>query len=163
MTSRLIVSDPKVTINALFHREGMFRFDSAERANREPAASVPLQVFDVCSRPIAGFLERLHRPMAIFAAHELIAFCERFEDSAWEPTPTHLHLALCHHRRFLLSSHGYEMPPNKVSAPIPTAASSISSPASKPSHSASDLASSSSAPQTPAANSPTLSSRDHHR
>jgi hypothetical protein len=40
---------------ALFQREGMFRFDSAERANREPAAGVSLQVFDVGSGSVAGF------------------------------------------------------------------------------------------------------------
>ncbi len=85
----------------------MFRFESAERANREPAAGVSLQVFDVGSGSVAGFFERLHRAMAIFAAHELIAFCEGFVEGAWEPTPTYLHLALHHHRRFLLSSHWY--------------------------------------------------------
>ena len=83
----------------------MFRFDSAERANREPAAGVSLQVFEVGSGSVAGFFERLYRAMAIFAAHDLIAFCEGFVEGAWEPTPTHLHLALRHHRRFLLSSH----------------------------------------------------------
>ena len=83
----------------------MFRFDSAERANREPAAGMSLQVFDVGSRSVARFFERLHRAMAIFAAHDLIAFRERFVESAREPTPTHLHLALRHHRRFFLSSH----------------------------------------------------------
>ena len=83
----------------------MFRFDSAERANREPTAGVPLQVFDVGSGSVAEFFERLYWAMAIFAAHDLIAFCEGFVERAWEPTPTHLHLALRHHRRFLLSSH----------------------------------------------------------
>jgi len=33
-------------------------------------------VFDVGSGSVAGFFERLHRAMAIFAAHDLIAFCE---------------------------------------------------------------------------------------
>jgi hypothetical protein len=56
---------------ALFQREGMFRFDSAERANREPAAGVSLQVFDVGPGSEARFFECLHRAMAIFAAHEL--------------------------------------------------------------------------------------------
>ena len=56
----------------------MFRFDSAERADREAAAGVSLQVLDVGSGSVAGFFERLHRAMAIFAAHELIAFCEGF-------------------------------------------------------------------------------------
>ena len=83
----------------------MFRLDSAERANREPAAGVSLQVFDVGSGSEAGFFECLHRAMAIFAAHELIAFCEGFVEGAWEPTPTHLHLALRHHRRFFPGSH----------------------------------------------------------
>jgi len=83
----------------------MLRFDSIERANREPAAGVSLKVFDVGSGSVAGFLERLHRAVAIFAAHDLIAFCERFVEGAWEPTSTHLHLALRHHRRFLLSRH----------------------------------------------------------
>ncbi len=83
----------------------MFRFDSAERANREPAAGVSLQVFDVGPGSVAGFFERLHRAVAIFAAHELSAFCEGFPESAWEPTAAHLHLALGHHRRFFLNSH----------------------------------------------------------
>ena len=83
----------------------MFRFDSAERANREAAAGVSLQVFDVGSGSEARFFERLHRAMAILAAHDLTAFCEGFEDGAWEPTPAHLHLALRHHRRFLPGRH----------------------------------------------------------
>ncbi len=78
----------------------MFRFDSAERTNREPAPGVSLQVFDVGSGSVAGFLERLHRAVAIFATHDFSAFCERFEDRAWKPAPPHLHLALRHHRRF---------------------------------------------------------------
>ena len=90
---------------ALFQRKWMFRFGSAERADREAAAGVSLQVFDVGSGSVAGFFERLHRAVAIFAAHKLIAFCEGFVEGAWEPTPTHLHLALRHHRRFFLGSH----------------------------------------------------------
>ena len=88
---------------ALFQREGMFRFDSTKRADWEPTAGMSLKMFDVGSGSVAGFFERLHRAMAIFAAHELIALCEGFIDGAWEPTPTHLHLALRHHRRFLLN------------------------------------------------------------
>jgi hypothetical protein len=65
----------------------MFRFDSAERANREPASAVSLQVFDVGSGSVAGFFERLHRAMAIFAAHDLIAFCEGFVEGAWSQRP----------------------------------------------------------------------------
>jgi hypothetical protein len=83
----------------------MFGFDSTEAANREPAAVVSLKVFDVGSGSIAGFFEGLHGAVAIFAAHKLIAFCEGFVDGAWEPTPTHLHLALRHHRRFLIRIH----------------------------------------------------------
>jgi hypothetical protein len=83
----------------------MFRFDSTERADRESAAGVSLKVFDVGSGSVAGFLERLYWAVAILAAHDLIAFCERFVDSAWEPTPTHLNLALSHHGRFLLGGH----------------------------------------------------------
>lgn len=83
----------------------MLRLDSTERANREPAAWVSLQVFDVGAGSIAGFFERLHRAVAMFAAHELIAFRERFKDGAWEPTPTYLHLALRHNRRFLIRGH----------------------------------------------------------
>lgn len=89
----------------LLQREGMFRFDPAECPNREPAAGVSLQMFDMGSGSVAGFFERLHRAVAIFAGHELIAFCEGFRERAWEPTPTHFHLTLRHHRRFLLDSH----------------------------------------------------------
>jgi len=60
----------------------------SERANREPAAGVSLQVFDVGSGSEARFFERLHRAMAVFAAHELVASREGFVDSAGEPTPT---------------------------------------------------------------------------
>ena len=49
----------------------MFRFDSAERADREAAAGVCLQVFDVGSGSEARCFERLHRAVAMFAAHEL--------------------------------------------------------------------------------------------
>ena len=89
----------------LLQCEGMFRFDSTERANREPAASVFLKMFDVGSGTGVGFFERLHGAVAIFAAHDFIAFFNRFVEVAWEPASTHLHLALGHHRRFLLSSH----------------------------------------------------------
>jgi hypothetical protein len=83
----------------------MFRSDSAERANREPTAGVSLQMFYVGSRPVAGFFEGLYLAMAVLAAHELIALCKGFVDGAWEPTPTHFHLALRHHRRFIFGSH----------------------------------------------------------
>jgi hypothetical protein len=83
----------------------MLRFDSAEGANGESTAGVALKVFDVGSGSVAGLLERLDRAVAIFAAHELIAFCKRFVDRAWEPAPTHLHFALRHDGRFLPGSH----------------------------------------------------------
>jgi len=83
----------------------MFGFDSTEAANWKPAAGVSLKVFDMRSGSIAGFFEGLHGAVAIFAAHELIAFCEGFVNGAREPTPTHLHLALRHYGRFLLRSH----------------------------------------------------------
>lgn len=89
----------------LFQCEGMFRFDSTEGADREPAASVCLKMFDVGSGSGVGFFERLDGAVAIFAAHDFIAFFNRFVEVAWEPASTHLHLALSHHRRFLLSSH----------------------------------------------------------
>jgi len=89
----------------LFQREWMLGLDSTELANRKSAARVALQVFDVGSGTGGRFFQRLHRAMAVFTAHDLIAFCEGFVEGAWEPTPTHLHLALRHHRRFFLSSH----------------------------------------------------------
>ena len=101
----------------LFQRVGMFRFDSTERADREAAAGVCLQVFDVGSGSEARFFERLHWAMAMFAAHELIAFGEGFPEGAGEPTPAHLHLALRHHRRFFPGSHSrILMPPDEMSA-----------------------------------------------
>ena len=90
---------------ALLQREGMFRFDSTKRADWEPTAGMSLKMFDVGSGSVAGFFERLHRAVAIFAAHGLIPLHERFVEGAWEPTPTHLHLALRHHRRLLFSRH----------------------------------------------------------
>ena len=83
----------------------MFRLDSTERANRESAAGVSLKVLDVGSGSGTGFFERLDGAVAILAAHGLSAFGERFVERAGEPTPTHLHLALRHHRWFLLGSH----------------------------------------------------------
>jgi len=89
----------------LLQCEGMFRFDSTELANWEPAASMSLKMFDVGSGSGAGLFECLHGAVAIFATHDLAAFCKRFVEGAWEPAATHLHLALGHHRSFLLSRH----------------------------------------------------------
>lgn len=84
----------------------MFRFDSAEFADRESAAWVALQVFDVSSGTRAGLFQRLHRAVAMFAAHHLATFGESFEDGAWQPTTARFDLTLRHHRWFLLGSHG---------------------------------------------------------
>jgi hypothetical protein len=86
-------------------RELMFGFAPPERATEGTAAGVSLKVFDVGSGPGAGFLERLHWAMAIFAAHDLVPFCEHFVEGARKPTPTHLHLALRDFKRLLLSTH----------------------------------------------------------
>jgi hypothetical protein len=83
----------------------MFGFDPTERATRETATGMSLKVFDVGSGSGAGFLERLHWAVAIFAAHDLIPFFERFVEGAREPTPTHSYLALRHHRWLFLSRH----------------------------------------------------------
>ncbi len=83
----------------------MFRFDSAEGAHWEAAAGVSLEVFDVGAGSGAGFFERLHRAVAVFAAHEFGAFGERFVEGAGEPAAADLHLALGHHRRFFLRGH----------------------------------------------------------
>ena len=107
---------------ALFQGEGMFRFDSAERADREAAAGVCLQVFDVGSGSEARFFERLRRAMAMFAAHELIAFGEGFPEGAGEPTPTHLHFALRHHRRFFPGSHSRILIASRRDVRIPSSA-----------------------------------------
>ncbi len=89
----------------------MHRLDAAERAYREPAPGVSLQVFDVGAGSGAGFLERLHRAMAVLAAHQLTALRQRLIEGAGQPSPTHLHLALRHHRRSRLHAHkAYWMP-----------------------------------------------------
>jgi hypothetical protein len=90
----------------LFQGERVFGFDSAESANRESAAGVALQVFDVGPGTSAGFFQRLHRAVAVFAAHQLVAFRESFVEAAWQPTAAYFDLALRHDRRFLLRRHG---------------------------------------------------------
>jgi hypothetical protein len=56
----------------------VFGFDSAEFADRESAARVVLQVFDVGSGTRAGLFQRLHRAMAVFASHRLATLGESF-------------------------------------------------------------------------------------
>src|ERR1700748_986422 len=84
----------------------MFGFDAAELTNRESAAGMALQVFDVGPGTSAGFFQRLHRAVAVFAAHQLVAFREGFVEGAWQPTAAYFDLALRHDRRFLLRRHG---------------------------------------------------------
>jgi hypothetical protein len=62
----------------LFQGEWVFGFDSAEFADRKSAARVVLQVFDVGSCTCAGLFQRLHRAVAVFAAHRLATFGESF-------------------------------------------------------------------------------------
>jgi hypothetical protein len=91
----------------LFQREWMLGFDSTELANRKSAARVALQVFDVGSGTGGRFFQRLHRAVAVFAAHQLASLGESFVEGAWQPTTSHFDFALRHHRRFLLSTHGW--------------------------------------------------------
>ena len=46
-----------------------------------------LKVFDVGSGSVAGFFERLHRAVAIFAAHDLVALCEGLVERAGSQRP----------------------------------------------------------------------------
>ena len=71
-----------------------------------------------CGLGLRGsILGRLHRAVAMFAAHELIAFGEGFPEGAWEPTPANLHFALRHHRRFFPGRHNRTlMPSDEMSA-----------------------------------------------
>jgi len=109
--SRIVGDSPtdckQVYADDLFQRERMFGFDAAELAHRESAARMALQVFDVGPGTSGRFLQRLHRSMTIFAAHKLVALGERFIDGARQPTATYFYLALRHHRRLLLRSHGW--------------------------------------------------------
>jgi len=92
-------------MSELFQGERVFGFDSAELANREFAPGMALQVFDVGPGTSAGFFQRLHRAMAVFAAHQLAAFREGFVEGAWQPTAAYFDLAFRHDRRFLLRRH----------------------------------------------------------
>jgi hypothetical protein len=60
----LVGGSKQISGVSLILREGMFRFDSAERANRKPAAEVSLKVFDVRSGSVTELFERLYRAMA---------------------------------------------------------------------------------------------------
>lgn len=62
----------------LFQGEWVFGFDSAEFADRKSAAWVALQVFDVGSCTCAGLFQRLHRAVAVLAAHHFATLGESF-------------------------------------------------------------------------------------
>jgi len=83
----------------------MLVLNSAELANWKSAARVALQVFDVGSGAGARFFQRLHRAVAVFAAHQLASLGEGFVEGAWQPTAPYFDFALRHDWRFLLSSH----------------------------------------------------------
>jgi hypothetical protein len=70
--------DKRVYESGLFQSEWVFGFYSAEFAGRKSAAWVALQVFDVGSGTCAGLFQRLHRAVAVFAAHRLAALGESF-------------------------------------------------------------------------------------
>jgi hypothetical protein len=70
--------DKRACESGLFQSEWVFGFDSAEFADRKPAAWVALQVFDMGSGTCAGFFQRLHRAVAVFAAHHLGTLGESF-------------------------------------------------------------------------------------
>jgi hypothetical protein len=97
----LVGGSKQISGVSLILREGMFRFDSAERASREPAAGVSLKMFDVRSGSVTELFERLYRAMAKFATHDLVAFHEGFVSGAWKPPCTHIYLAHCPRRPFL--------------------------------------------------------------
>ncbi len=90
---------------SLSQRERMFGFDSAERTDRKPAAGMALQVFNVGSGTRGGFFQRLHWPVAVFAAHYLGTLGEGFVDGAGQPATAYFYLAFCHYGRFSLHSH----------------------------------------------------------
>jgi hypothetical protein len=64
--------------SGLFQSEWVSGFYSAEFAHRESAARVALQMFDVGSGTCAGLFQRLHRAVAVFAAHRLSTLGESF-------------------------------------------------------------------------------------
>ena len=58
-------------------------------------------MFNVSPRARARLFQRLHRLVAIFAAHQLATLGQRLPQTARHPPPAHLHLALRHHRPLL--------------------------------------------------------------
>jgi hypothetical protein len=100
--SRLVISAPKATTKGAQRYSYVAVIFAVVRLLQ---ARVFLKMFDVGSGSGVGFFESLHGAVAIFAAHNLVAFCKRLVKCAWEPASTHIHLALGHHRRFLLSRH----------------------------------------------------------
>jgi hypothetical protein len=80
LIDRLRCGSEAASINesGLFQSEWVFGFYSAEFADRKSAAWVALQVFDVGSGTCVGLFQRLHRAMAVFAAHRLAALGESF-------------------------------------------------------------------------------------
>jgi hypothetical protein len=73
---RAQVFDRRVYESGLLYSEWVFGFDSAEFADRKSAAWVALQVFDVGSGTYAGLFQRLHRAVAVFAAHHFATLGE---------------------------------------------------------------------------------------
>ena len=88
-----------------FNARGCFGLNTNERADREPASGMALQVLDVGSGTGGRFLQSLHRAVAVLAAHELVALRKRFVEGAWQPTAAYFDFALRHHGRFLLRRH----------------------------------------------------------
>lgn len=66
-----------------------------------------LQVFDVGSGTGGRFFQRLHRAVAVFAAHQLASFGESFVDSAWQPATSDFDFALRHYGRLFLPGHAW--------------------------------------------------------
>ena len=65
----------------------MFGFDSGELANRESTAGMALQVFHVGPGTGGRFFQRLHRSVAVFATHNLVALGEGFIEGACSQRP----------------------------------------------------------------------------
>jgi hypothetical protein len=91
--------------SGLFQSEWVFGLDAGEFADRKSAARVALHVFDVCAGACTGLFQRLHRAMAVLAAHRLTTLGESLVEGARQPTTAYFDLTLCHHRRPLPRSH----------------------------------------------------------